>query len=176
MTIPGWEDRDLVVLRAAVEVCENNNGYAEIHHVRTRVKLSEFEIRRSFSALAHENPKLFELGRAVLRRGRCATRSRNDGRVTSTGAEGGESAPVGRVLVPAASGELPPQVEVLAVGLCESVAQSLGLLAELFLEPGDLGGEGEDEVVLAVVVRLRSGGWLVLAAKAFDAVTQAVWV
>jgi hypothetical protein len=50
---------------------------------------------------------------------------------------------------PTASGEFPSEVEVLAVGLCESVPQGLSLLAELFLEPGDLGGEGEDEVVPA---------------------------
>ena len=31
------------------------------------------------------------------------------------------------------------------MGLCESVPQGLGLLAELLLEPGDLGGEGEDD-------------------------------
>src|ERR1700730_12726254 len=71
-----------------------------------------------------------------------------------------------------ASGEFPSEVEVLAVGLCESVPQGLGLLAELFLGPGDRGGEGEDEIVLAVLVGLRVGGWLVLAAETFDAFTQ----
>jgi hypothetical protein len=63
-------------------------------------------------------------------------------------------------------------VEVFAVGLCEGFAQGLGLLAELFLESGDLGGEGEDEVVLAVVVELCAVGWLVLLAETFDAFTQ----
>ena len=66
---------------------------------------------------------------------------------------------------PTASGEFPSQFEVLAVGLRESVSQGPGLLAELFLQAGDLGGEGEDEVALAVLAGLRSGGWQVLAAE-----------
>jgi hypothetical protein len=45
-------------------------------------------------------------------------------------------------------------------------------LAELLLESGDLGGEGEDQVVLVVLFGLRPGGWLVLAAETFEAVTQ----
>src|SRR5205814_9817218 len=70
---------------------------------------------------------------------------------------------------PTASGEFPSQFEVLAVGLCECVSQGLGFLAELFLQAGDLGGEGEDEVVLAVLGAPRWGGWLVLTAMVFAA-------
>lgn len=59
MTIPGWEDRDLVVLRAVVEYCETHAGYAEVHHIRSRVDLPERQIRKAFTALSHESPKLF---------------------------------------------------------------------------------------------------------------------
>jgi len=53
-------------------------------------------------------------------------------------------------------GELPLQVEVLAVGLFEGVPQGLDVVSVSFLQLSDLGGQGEDERALGVR-RCRSG-------------------
>ncbi|WP_146227998.1 hypothetical protein [Micromonospora sp. S4605] len=60
MVNPTWEERDLLVLRAAVEYCEDNNDYAEVHHLRGRLDLSERDIRKALNALCAETPKLFQ--------------------------------------------------------------------------------------------------------------------
>jgi hypothetical protein len=59
MVNPTWEERDLLVLRAAVEYCEEHGGYAEAHHLRSRLDMSERDIRKAFNALCAETPKLF---------------------------------------------------------------------------------------------------------------------
>jgi hypothetical protein len=60
MVHPTWEERDLLVLRAAVEYCEENDDYAEAHHLRSRLDMSERDIRKAFNALCAETPKLFQ--------------------------------------------------------------------------------------------------------------------
>jgi hypothetical protein len=67
-----------------------------------------------------------------------------------------------RVAVPGpSSGELASQVEVLAVGLSEGVAQGLDVMSVSFLKLVDLGGQGEHERALGVRrsgrSRLRAG-------------------
>lgn len=59
MVNPTWEERDLLVLRAAVEYCEEHDGYAEAYHLRGRLDMSERDIRKAFNALCAETPKLF---------------------------------------------------------------------------------------------------------------------
>ena len=53
------------------------------------------------------------------------------------------------------SGELSSQIEVLAVGLLESVPQGLDVMSMSFLQLVDLGGQGEHERAFGV----RRGGW-----------------
>lgn len=60
MVNPTWEERDLPVLRAAVEYCEEKDGYAEVHHLRGRLDMSERDIRKAFRALCSETPELFQ--------------------------------------------------------------------------------------------------------------------
>lgn len=60
MVNPTWEERDLLVLRAAVEYCEERDNYAEPHHLRSRVDLTERDIRKALNALCAETPKLFQ--------------------------------------------------------------------------------------------------------------------
>jgi hypothetical protein len=59
MDVPTWEDRDLPVLSAAVEACEKNGGFAEVHHIKARVDFDERTIRSALTALVWEEPKLF---------------------------------------------------------------------------------------------------------------------
>ena len=62
MMVPSWEDRDLRVLRAVVEYCEANNGFADVYALRGQSgieDLTERDLRKSFEALRHEEPKLF---------------------------------------------------------------------------------------------------------------------
>ena len=76
----------------------------------------------------------------------------------------------------AAAGELAAEVEVLAVGLFQRVAQGLDFLAVLLFQPADLAGQGENEGVLRVREgrRLCSGGLLGLGSQAFNACAQVV--
>lgn len=72
MVNPTWEERDLPVLRAAVEYCEEKDGYAEVHHLRSRLDMSERDIRKALNALIAETPKLFQnymygVGSGVIR-------------------------------------------------------------------------------------------------------------
>ena len=60
---------------------------------------------------------------------------------------------------PAEAGELAPELQVLAVGLLECCTQGLGFVAVLFLELGDLAGQGLDDRVVAVCrCRWRGAG------------------
>lgn len=73
---------------------------------------------------------------------------------------------------PAAPGELPAEVEVLAVGLLQRLPQGLNFLAVLFLQVRDLSGQCEDEGAFRTGGGGRCEDRAGLGSQALDASTQ----
>lgn len=56
-----WEARDLLVLKAVVEIEEETGSYALINDIATRTGIAGDQVERSVGALSREDPKLFSV-------------------------------------------------------------------------------------------------------------------
>src|SRR5689334_21083389 len=62
MVASTWENRDLLVLRAVVEICDDDAwGMAEVGEIAERTGINEPDVNKALWKLAGERPSFFEL-------------------------------------------------------------------------------------------------------------------